>query len=605
MTKDSFAAICRNIALAASVLLTLPGAAGAARKPPARSADMAELVRQFEADDLGASSFYDLPRSAARFDRQEKLYAGWQARLAAVDFDALDPAGRVDYLLLQNALRQSLAEIARERGRVKEMEPLLAFRGIVHELEQGRWRGEPANAQAAAAKVAELAKQVKQLKENVEKGVKAKAVPAKEKKAGDAAAITVSPMLARRAAGAVAELRGALKKWFGFYDGYQPDFQWWVKKPYEEADKLLEDYAKLLREEVAGLKGKDEDPIVGDPIGAEAVAEAIRFEFLPYTADELIAIGEREMAWGEREMKAAARAMGCGDDWKAALAKVKADFVPPGEQDDFITKTAREAVAFVKKHKFATVPPLCEETWRLTMMSPETMKTIPYAAYGGQQMMVAYAKDEMRQEDKLMVMRGNNRAFTHLTTAHELIPGHHLQNFQAARHNTHRRIFGTPFYVEGWALYCELRFWDLGWARTPQERIGMLFWRMNRAARVIVSLRYHLGRMTPAEMVDFLVNRVGHEKLGATSEVRRFVIAPPLYQAGYLLGGLQLKALHDDRVRAGKTTEQQFNDAVLTANAMPVELLRAALLKLPLARDTQPSWRFAGENPAAEKKEKP
>jgi len=566
---------------------------------------MADLIREFEADDGGVSSFFDLPRSAVRFDRQEKLYKTWQARLAAVDFDALDQSGRVDYLLLRNALQQSLAEIARDRKRVAEMEHLLTFRSIVHELEQSRWRGEPANPQAAAAKVAELTKQTKQLKERVEKGVKAKSEPAKEKKAGDLAAITVSATLARRAAGAVAELRGGLKKWFSFYDGYQPDFQWWVKKPYEEADKQLEDYAKFLREEVAGLKGKDEDPLVGDPIGAEAVAEAIRFEFLPYTAEELIAIGERQMAWGEREMKAAARAMGCGDDWKAALAKVKADFVPPGQQDDFITKTAHEAVAFVKKHKFATVPPLCEETWRLTMMSPETMKTIPYAAYGGQNMMVAYAKDEMKQEDKLMVMRGNNRAFSHLTTAHELVPGHHLQNFQAARHNQHRRVFSTPFYVEGWALYCELRFWDLGWARSPQERIGMLFWRMNRAARIIVSLKFHLGQMKPAEMVDFLVNRVGHEKLGATSEVRRFVIAPPLYQAGYMLGGLQLKALHDERVRPGKLTEQQFNDAVLAENTMPIELLRAALLKLPLTRDTQPSWKFAGENPAAERKEKP
>ena len=574
MTTDSFGALCRNAALATLVFVTLPGAAGAAQKLSAKGASMADLVREFEADDNSVSSFYDLPRSAVRFDRLEKLYTGWQARLAAVDFDALNQSSRVDYLLLRNALQQSLAEIARERGRVTEMDHLLTFRSVVHELEQSRWRGEPANAQAAAAKIAELTKQAKQIKERVEKGVKAKTAaekPAAEKKSDGAPAITVSAALARRAAAVVAELRGSLKKWFSFYDGYQPDFQWWVKKPYEEADKQLEDYAKFLREEVAGLKGKDEDPLVGDPIGADAVAEAIRFEFLPYTADELIAIGERQMAWGEREMKAAARAMGCGDDWKAALAKVKADFVPPGQQDDFITKTAREAIAFVKKHKFATVPPLCEETWRLTMMSPETMKTIPYAAYSGQNMMVAYAKDEMKQEDKLMVMRGNNRAFSHLTTAHELVPGHHLQNFQSARHNTHRRVFSTPFYVEGWALYCELRLWDLGWARSPQERIGMLFWRMNRAARIIVSLKFHLGQMKPAEMVEFLMNRVGHEKLGATSEVRRFVIASPLYQAGYMLGGLQLRALHDELVRPGKMTEQQFHDAVLMENTMPMK----------------------------------
>ena len=618
MTTDSFNALRRNLLLAALIFLTLPLTADAGQKTPVQGTVMADLIREFEADDNSVSSFYDLPRSAVRFDRLEKLYAAWRTRLAAVDFDALDQPGRVDYLLLRNALLQSLAEITRERGRAAAMDPLLSFRGIVHELEQNRWRGEPADARSAAAKVAELTQQVKQARERVEKGIKARTAaeksgtespakkePAKEKKADNAPAITVSAALAQRTAAAVAELRGSLKKWFGFYDGYQPDFQWWVKKPYEEADKQLEEYAKFLREEAAGLKGKDEDPLVGDPIGADAVAEAIRFEFLPYTADELIAIGEREMARGEKEMKAAARQMGCGDDWKAALAKVKTDFVSPGQQDDLIEKTAHEAVAFVKKHKFATVPPQCEETWRLTMMSPETMKTIPYAAYGGQHMMVAYAKDEMKQEDKLMVMRGNNRAFTRLTTAHELIPGHHLQMFQSARHNQYRRMFSTPFYVEGWALYCELRLWDLGWARTPQERIGMLFWRMNRAARIIVSLKYHLGQMKPAEMVEFLINRVGHEKLGATSEVRRFIVAQPLYQAGYLLGGLQLKALHDEQVRPGRMTEQQFNDAVLMENTMPVELLRAGLLKLPLARDTQPSWKFAGGSPSAEKQDKP
>jgi len=181
---------------------------------------------------------------------------------------------------------------------------------------------------------------------------------------------------------------------------------------------------------------------------------------------------------------------------------------------------------------------------------------------------------------------------------HELIPGHHLQLFAAARNNQHRRLFGTPFYIEGWALYCELRLWDLGWARTPEEKLGMLFWRMHRAERIIVSLKFHLGQLTPDEMVTFLVERAGHEKFGATSEVRRFISSPPLYQAGYMIGGRQLLALHDEMVGRGKLTERQFNDAVLAENTMPIELLRAALEKLPLARAAQPGWKFAGENPA-------
>ena len=105
---------------------------------------------------------------------------------------------------------------------------------------------------------------------------------------------------------------------------------------------------------------------------------------------------------------------------------------------------ARSAIKFVKDRNLITVPPLCEETWRLTMVSPEGQKTLPYAAYGGQNMMVAYAKDEMKHEDKLMSMRGNNRHFTRIVTAHELIPGHHLQRFVADRNRAYRSIFSTP-----------------------------------------------------------------------------------------------------------------------------------------------------------------
>ena len=143
--------------------------------------------------------------------------------------------------------------------------------------------------------------------------------------------------------------------------------------------------------------------------------------------------------------------------------------------------------------------------------------------------------------------------------------------------------------------------WDKGYAQTPEDRIGMLFWRMHRCARIIVSLKFHLGQMKPREMVDFLVQRVGHEKLGATSEVRRFIGSgySPQYQCGYLLGGMQLRALHDEMVGAGRMNDLQFNDSVLGYGPIPIELIRDGMLNTPLTRDTRASWRFAGEPPVA------
>jgi uncharacterized protein (DUF885 family) len=565
--------------------------------------NMADLVRAYGADEQSVREAFELPASTKGFDRAERLQQQWLKRLQAIDFDSLDHAGQMDYLLLENEAEQAIHGIAQQRRRLAEIDRLVGFRDMILDLEQSRRSMEPVDFAKVAGRLAQLAEAVKQLRERVEQAVKAKATADKPKasppskataevKPGAAAPLVISPAEALRTADTIRRLLNTLDDWAKQSNGFSPEFDWWAKKPYDDARKQIEDYAKFLREEVAGQKGKPDDPLVGTPIGADAVAAEIRFQCLPYTADELIAIGQRELAWGESQMKEESRRMGLGDDWRAALARVKADYVAPGGQAELIARIGREATAFVQERKLVTVPTLCQETWRTTMMSPEQLKTVPYAAYGGQNMLVAYAQQSMTEEDKLMVMRGNNRHFMRLVTPHELIPGHHLQGFYAARYQTHRERFSTPFYVEGWAFSWELRLWDLDWAKTPEDRIGMLFWRMTRAARIIVSLNYHLGRMKPEEMINVLVQRVGHEKFGATSEVRRFIQASPLYQASYMIGGMQLEALRRELTGPGKWTEQQFHDAVLQAGPMPIAALRADLTGMPLRRDTRFDWRF-------------
>lgn len=564
------------------------------------SPDLRDLVREYAADLRDVSAACDIPGAPLRFDQLQSLNHRWQARLKGTPFGPLPRPQQIDWLLMMNDLEAEQAALERERQQWNEMAPLLTFRDELYALETARLNGEPINSQTAATTVGRMAEQVKGLHARLEQGLKTNTVNSATTPSSTNTPLVVTAPLAQRAASAVEALRATLKNWYGFRNGYQPDFSWWVKPPYDEADKSLEQYAKLLKEEGAGLKGKDEDPIVGEPLGEEALAKALQHEFIAYDAATLLAIANQELDWCEREMKAAARDMGLTHDWKEALAKVKADFAAPGEQAALINTTAREAIAFTQSRNLLTIPKLCEDTWHLTMIPPETLKTIPYAAYNGRAMMVAYARDTMSQEDKLMTMRGNNRHFTRNVTPHELIPGHHLQRFQAERHNPHRAVFATAFYVEGWSMYWERRFWDLGWARSPEDRIGMLFWRMTRAARVVVTLQFHNGHMTPAEMVDMLVTRVGHERLGATAEVRRFLSHdfPPLYPAGYMLGGLQLEALRNEIVGRGLMTDQAFHDAVLAENAIPLELIRADLLQAPLTPGMKPSWRFA-DHPAA------
>jgi uncharacterized protein (DUF885 family) len=567
-----------------------------------------DLIEQYTADASLLQRHWSITGDSKKaMDREQQMLQSWLSRLGKMDFAKLPSADQIDYILLHNDLEASLMRLGDRRDEAQEWAPWLPFRGIISGLTEQRVHGDPLNPEKAATTLAPLAKSVTDLQAKLKTAKEKKPDPkptdaksAEPTKKPDALVLPTAYQ-ALRAAETTDALRESLKTWFGNYNGFLPDFSWWLKQPYDEATKALEDYAKFLREELAGIKNKDDAPLLGKTQGASNLQEQLSHEFIPYTPDELIQIAEREFTWCETEMKKAAQDMKLGDDWKKALLRVKLQYVRPGEQESFVRGEGKRAIDFVTKHDLVTVPADCAEWWGTHMLGPQEQKQIPYAAYSGHDILVAYANEAMKHEDKMMSMRGNNRPFMRNVVPHELIPGHHLQRYMADRHRPYRQGFSTPFYVEGWALYWEMRLWDLGYQTTPEDRIGALFWRMHRCARIVVTLKFHLGQMKPDEMVKFLVERVGHEKFGATSEVRRFIKGDysPLYQCGYMLGGLQLIALHREIVASGKMTEKQFHDAILQLGPMPIELVRASLLKQPLSADFQTTWKFD------EKKAKP
>lgn len=511
----------------------------------------------------------------------ERFLTEWEQIIDRLNYGNLTPDERIDFHLLKNEIEYERRLIERERRKFKEIENLVPFADSIIELEEKRWRVEPLDSRKTAESLEAISASIPRAKKNVEDDL-------------NSSVRKITPAMGLRASNVMGELTRVLETWVRNYQGFDPIFTWWVKKPYEKLEKEMEEYRVFLRTRVAGIQGNENDPMIGEPIGREAILEDLKHEMIPYTPEELIRIGEEQLDWCIREMEKTSKEMG-KKDWREGLEHVKTLHVPPGEQDDLVAKQAREAIEFLDRHDLVTIDELCRETWRVDMLSEGGQRFLPFAAYGGQSMLVSYPLDTMEHETKEMSLRGNNIHFTRIVTPHELIPGHHLQGYMAERYKTYRRIFSTPFYWEGWALYWEFLLWDKGYARGPEDKMGMLFWRAHRAARIIISLKYHLGQMTPQEMIDFLVERVGHERFTATGEVRRYISGgySPLYQCAYMIGGLQLRALYDDIVGKGKMTPKQFHDAVLRENATPIEMLRAALSKIPLPKEYVTSWRFA------------
>ena len=142
--------------------------------------------------------------------------------------------------------------------------------------------------------------------------------------------VRVKKTVANRAALAINNLRNNLRNWYTFYNGYDPMFTWWNEEPYKSLDQAMNNYGTFITERLVGIRPEgggdhqtpagqgrgpggpggggggqgfqrpggsnarpgDSSDIVGDPIGREALLSELRSEMIPYTPEELIAIGE-------------------------------------------------------------------------------------------------------------------------------------------------------------------------------------------------------------------------------------------------------------------------------------------------------------------------
>ena len=542
-------------------------------EPPSR---LRGVIEKYEEDFGILNRFYSAQTSPNRAASFKQLYTDYESLLNKQNFSTLNHDEQIDYLLFKNYLEHEQRELTRNNLQMAEMSAFVPFAKTISDLEDSRRKLETIDPGKIAALLNDLNKTILQTQKN---------------------SLTISPApkktVANRAARTVGNLRQTLQRWYAFYNSYDPMFTWWNAEPYKAVDASLQNYQNFLLDKFVGIKPDDKTTIIGDPIGREALLQELEYEMIPYTPEELIEIANKEFAWCEREMKKASAEMGFGDDWKRALEAVKNKYVEPGKQPELIRRQAYEAIEYVEKNNLVTVPKLARDGWRMEMMSPERQLVAPFFL-GGETILVSYPTNGMTHEQKMMSMRGNNPHFTHAVTHHELIPGHHLQGYMTKRYRPYRGLFYTPFWMEGWALYWEFLLWDMNFNKTPEDKVGALFWRMHRCARIIFSLSFHLEKMTPQEAVDFLVERVGHERDNALGEVRRSFAGDygPLYQMAYMMGGLQFYQLHRDFVDSKKMTDLDFHDRILKEGPIPVEMVRAILTNQKLSKDFKSNWRF-------------
>lgn len=545
----------------------------------AQTSTLCDLVNTFSADKRALTGIYTIDESEEYYQRFSTFYANWEKKMEAMEFSTLAQQEKVDYLLLKNLITKENYFLKLDYKSFQEVASVINFARDIYPFIKERRRGKKPDS-----------KKLAQVFQNVRLALDAEIEAKKKNPYKDW-------LIAEKASKVILSLKKALEEAYSFYHSYDPEFTWWAPKPYESLSEKLTEYAEFLKANYSKTSIKDDGSgIVGKPVGRDAIIKSLSFEYIPYSPEELIETAEKQFKWCKGEMIEASRELGYGTDWKAALEHVKNTYVPAGEQPQTITDLYNQSVEFIEERDLITIPSLAKETWQMIMMTPERQKINPFFT-GGWEISISYPTQDMAQDDKMMSMRGNNPNFSRATVQHELAPGHNLQFFMNSRHKSYRQAFDTPFWMEGWALYWEINLWNKGFPKTPEQKLGMLFWRIHRCARIIFSLKYQLGQMTPQQCIDMLVNEVGHEYANAEAEVRRSFATsytPPLYQMAYMTGGLQFYALRNEMLAKG-WTEKQFHDRVLSENMMPIELLRSLIQELPLKKDFRSTWKFSTE----------
>jgi uncharacterized protein (DUF885 family) len=344
-----------------------------------------------------------------------------------------------------------------------------------------------------------------------------------------------------------------------------------------EAVRLVDQHVRPAWQRILGLMDELHPRTTADaglwrlPDGAAAYAQALASATTTtLTADEIHAIGLREVARIEGEMDSVLKSLGRGTgSVRQRMEALRAELQPPPEPDPrpALIERFKAMVADNQRRSqnlFNLQPRAPVEVRR----EPELTEKTAAAHYS------TPAPDGSRPGVFWAPLPGpvfNIPAMRSLAV-HEAVPGHHFQlTIQQEQTDLprwrQRRIFGGgSAHSEGWALYAERLAIDNGWYEgDPHQLLGALDSQLFRARRLVVDTGLHAKRWTREQAIAYGIS---------PQEVERYV-ANPGQACAYMIGMLRLLDLRAQAQQAmgSRFNAKAFHDLVLKTGSVPLDVL--------------------------------
>ena len=324
-------------------------------------------------------------------------------------------------------------------------------------------------------------------------------------------------------------------------------------------------------------------------IGREAYDRMLRDEqLLPFNANDIERMGRDELAHGWAE-----------EAWLTSVAhhqnvqfgpQTGGGLAPGGaELIDYYRDRIAELTNFMLEHDVVTVP-----DWLGTVSVTETphflLPVLPGANMNPPRKFsvsntstyyiapVASLADAAARLDM-------NQDFDHdrimSTGAHEVMPGHYLQESIAKRHPDFiRKLQDSQVFVEGWAFYGEEMLVRLGlYGDRLDGRLFTARWERVRGARAIVDSKMASGEWSYVQAVDFYTAQCGFTHEAAAAQVADIASSPGYYFA-YTAGRAQIEELYSSYIvkMGAKGSLHDFHDRLLSYGATPLSIVGPELM---------------------------
>jgi len=288
------------------------------------------------------------------------------------------------------------------------------------------------------------------------------------------------------------------------------------------------------------------------------------------TAEQIHAIGLREVARIEAEMDKHLRALGFNEgNIEARMKALDATFQPKGEGDP------RPAILGKYAEMVKDAERRSEALFNLKPRAPvEVRREPPLTEASAAAHYSLPAPDGSRPGVFWVPLRGPTFSMIRMRSLsyHEAVPGHHFQlaiqqELSGIPKFRSQRIFsGGSAHSEGWALYTERLAVEQGWYEGDVPGLlGALGSELFRARRLVVDTGLHTKNWTRQQAVDYGIN---------VEEVDRYV-AWPGQATAYMIGMLRIVELREKaKAELGeKFSLPAFHDMVLSAGSVPLDVL--------------------------------